>query len=65
MNLLEKVNIWADILGFGFWIVVIVVFWIGDFAVRIITKRFSKKVLGKEDVKAWSIFKYKGPVEHH
>ncbi|MDP3012663.1 MAG: hypothetical protein Q8M92_00380 [Candidatus Subteraquimicrobiales bacterium] len=49
--MLEKVNVWADVLGLGIWILVILVFWVADFTVRIFTGQFAHNVLGKHDVK--------------
>ncbi len=49
--MLEKVNVWADIIGFGAWFIVIGVFWIADFIIRFFTGQFAHNVLGKHDVK--------------
>ncbi|MDI6799606.1 MAG: hypothetical protein QMD53_02905 [Actinomycetota bacterium] len=51
MTLLQKVNVWADVLGFGLWIAVIFAFFVADFIIRIFTGQFARNVLGKKDVK--------------
>ncbi len=62
MTLLQTVNIWSDIIGFGVWFIVIAVFWIFDFFLRItITGQFANLVLGKHDVKIKTVLgEYKG-----